>query len=238
MINNISLIERIHMGDSDAKNRMIENNLGLVEKIAMRFKDRGYDREEIVQVGILGLIKAIDKFDTSYNTQFSTYAFPVIEGEIKRFIRDNGSVKVSRSLKDIALKGRRAEERLRIQTGRDPTISEISDACKIAADELIEAFCAVSPTRSIYESLHDNSGKEISLMDTLADENSEERLINHVLVNELLSSLNARERKIIMLRYFEMKTQSETAAEIGVSQVQVSRLEKKILMRLRNEHPL
>jgi RNA polymerase sporulation-specific sigma factor len=215
---------------------MVEKNLRLVEKIAARFRDRGYDREEIVQVGVIGLIKAVDKFDSEYNTQFSTYAFPVIEGEIKRFLRDDNSVKVSRSLKETAMKGRRAEEKLRRSTGRDPTISEISLECGIAADELIEAFSASSPTRSIYESIYDGKNSEISLMDTLADDKGEDEIINHVLVSDILSSLSARERTIIVMRYFESKTQREIADAIGVSQVQVSRLEKKILTELREKN--
>lgn len=231
MTDNAMLLERIRRGDDDARTKMIEENLRLVEKIATFFKDRGYDREEIVQVGVIGLIKAVDKFDTSYNTRFSTYAYPVIEGEIKRFLRDDGAVKVSRTLKEIAVKGRKAEERLRRKLGREVTINEISNECEIEPEVLSEAFAALTPTRSLYESVYDSGNNEISLMDTLSDNDSEEEMINRAMVSEILSVLDARERKIIVLRYFEGKSQKEIAECIGVSQVQVSRLEKKIIKK-------
>lgn len=230
---NASLIERIKNGDTGAKGRMIEENLRLVEKIALRFRDRGYDKEEIVQVGVIGLIKAVDKFDSSYNTQFSTYAYPVIEGEIKRFLRDDGGIKVSRSLKETAAEGRRTEEKLRRRLGRDPLMSEISAECGIAADELTEAFSAAAPMRSIYESVYDGGSGEITLGDTIADKPEEEKIINRVMISQVLAALKPRERRIIEMRYFENKAQREIAEEIGVSQVQVSRLEKKILTKLR-----
>ena len=230
---NSVLIERIKNGDTGAKARMIEENLRLVEKIALRFRDRGYDREEIVQVGVIGLIKAVDKFNSDYNTQFSTYAYPVIEGEIKRFLRDDGSIKVSRSLKEIAAAGKRAEENLRRKLGCEPLMSEISTECNIAADELTEAFSAGAPMRSIYESVYDSGSGEIILGDTIADKPEEDRIINKVMVSQILAALNPRDRRIIEMRYFEDRPQREIAEEIGVSQVQVSRLEKKILTRLR-----
>ncbi len=235
MNRNTALIERIKSGDVLAKNRMVEENLRLVEKIAGKFSNRGYDREEIVQIGAIGLIKAVDKFDTKYNTCFSTYAYPVIEGEIKRFLRDNGDIKVSRSMKEIAAKGRKIQERLERTLGREPSISEIAQECGCEAEELAEAFSAVIPVRSIYESINDNDSKELSLMDTLADNHTEEEMINRVLVSDILSSLKPRERTIIVLRYFKMKTQKEVSQIIGVSQVQVSRIEKKILDQLRKE---
>ena len=231
---NAGLLERIRNGDTGAKGRMVEENLRLVEKIALRFRDRGYDREEIVQVGVIGLIKAVDKFDPEYNTQFSTYAYPVIEGEIKRFLRDDGGIKVSRSLKETAAAGRRAEERLRRLLGREPVISEIAAECQISAEELTEAFCAASPTRSIYESVHEGDSGDITLGEMIADTPEEDGIINRVLIAQVLSALAPRERRIIEMRYFEEKPQREIAEEIGVSQVQVSRLEKKILERLRN----
>lgn len=230
---NAGLIERIKNGDTGAKGRMIEENLRLVEKIALRFRDRGYDKEEIVQVGVIGLIKAVDKFDSAYNTQFSTYAYPVIEGEIKRFLRDDGGIKISRSLKETAAAGRRAEEKLRRKLGREPLMSEISAECGIAADELTEAFSAAAPMRSIYERVYDSGSGEIILGDTIADKPEEERIINKVMISQILAALKPRERRIIEMRYFENRAQREIAEEIGVSQVQVSRLEKKILTRLR-----
>lgn len=231
--NNMSLLERIQKGDADAKRQMVEENLRLVEKIALRFRDRGCETEEIVQVGVIGLIKAIDKFNLEYNTQFSTYAYPVIEGEIKRFLRDDGTIKVSRSLKETAAALRRTEDKLRKKLGREPLISEISLECGISADEIAEAFSAAAPIRSIYENVYDSGSGEIILGDTIADKSEEDNVINKILVNQILSHLNPRERKIIQMRYFDDKPQREIADEIGVSQVQVSRLEKKILSRLR-----
>jgi len=228
---NACLLERIRQGDEYARELMIEKNLRLVEKIALRFADRGYDREELVQVGVIGLIKAVDKFDDSYNTQFSTYAYPVIEGEIKRFLRDDCAIKVSRTLKEIAAKGKRTEEILRKRLGRDVTINEISMECGISPEDLTQAFSAMTPTRSIYENVYDSGSNEITLMDTLSDEDSEEKMINRAMVSELLSVLDARERKIIVLRYFEGKSQKEIAEVVGVSQVQVSRIEKKVIKR-------
>lgn len=236
MRENAALIERIRNGDASAKNKMVEENLRLVEKIAGKFSNRGYDREEIVQVGVIGLIKAVDKFDADYNTRFSTYAYPVIEGEIKRFIRDDGMVKVSRSLKETAARGRRAGERLAAELGREPSISEIARSCGCGEEEIAEAFAAAAPAKSIYESVYDGESREVSLMDTISDgETEEEETLNRVLVSNILSSLKPREREIIVLRYFQLKTQKEIAGIIGVSQVQVSRIEKKIIERLRSE---
>lgn len=231
MTDNVCLLEKVRQGDENARRRMIEDNLRLVDKIAVQFRDRGYDREEIVQVGVIGLIKAVDKFDPIYNTRFSTYAYPVIEGEIKRFLRDDGTIKVSRSLKENAMKGRRAEEKLRKRLGRDVTVNEISAECGIDAESLIEAFSALTPARSIYESVYDGGNNEITLMDTLSDDDGEERMINRAMVSEILSHLEPRERKIIVLRYFEGKSQKEISEIIGVSQVQISRLEKKIIKK-------
>lgn len=234
MTENALLLERIKNGDTNAQNIMIEQNMRLVEKIAGKFKDRGYDREELVQVGVIGLIKAVRNFNTDFNTQFSTYAYPVIEGEIKRFIRDDGSIKVSRSLKENAAKGWRAEERLREKLNREPTIKEISVECGISEDDLMEAFEAAAAPKSIYETVYDNSENEIKLLDVIADNDSEENMINKVMVNDILDSLKPREKKIIILRYYRRKTQNEVAKIIGVSQVQVSRIEKSIMDKLRN----
>ena len=230
---NAALLERVKRGDKGAKDKMVEENMRLVERIATRFLGRGYDREDIVQIGAIGLIRAVDKFDTEMGTQFSTYAYPMIEGEIKRFLRDDGAVKVSRSLKETAAAARRMQEKLRRSLGREPLLSEIAAECGILAEDIAEAFSAMTPARSIYERISEGSGAEITLGDTIADAPEEDGIIDRVMTEQILSALDERERRIIEARYFEQLPQREIAEEIGVSQVQVSRLEKRILTRLR-----
>lgn len=234
MNDNAALLERVKEGDCDAQNRLVENNMGLVYSIVKRYTGRGYDLEDLVQIGAIGLIKAIKKFDTEFNVQFSTYAVPVIAGEIKRFMRDDGAVKISRTLKETAMKGWRAEEELRKKLNREPTIKEISDKCGIEVDILTEAFDAASPPASIYESIYENGDKEIRLLDTMSGNDSEERIINKVMADNILKSLKPRERQVMVLRYYKGKTQSEIAKIIGVSQVQVSRIEKQIITSVRS----
>lgn len=233
MRDNAALITRIHEGDKEAKDTMIEENMGLVYSVAKRFMGRGCEKEDLIQIGVIGLIKAINKFDASFDVQFSTYAVPMIMGEIRRFLRDDGILKVSRTLKETAAKGRRTQEILQKRFDREPTITEISNECGISEDELAEAFDAVMPPDSIYESVYSNGGKEIQLMDTIADEGHEENIINRVMIGNLLENLPSRERQIVVMRYFKGKTQAETARVIGVSQVQISRLEKKIVENLK-----
>ena len=233
MNGNAALIKRVQNGDAEAQDKLVENNMGLVYSIVKRYSGRGYETEDLVQIGAIGLIKAIKKFDTKFNVCFSTYAVPVIAGEIKRFLRDDGAVKISRTLKETAIKGRRAEEELRRVLNRDPTIGEISEKCGVDADTLTEAFDAAAPPASIYESIYENGENEIRLLDTMAGEESEEKIINRVMAENILTSLKPRERQVIVLRYYKGKTQSEIAKIIGVSQVQVSRIEKRILENLR-----
>ena len=208
--------------------------MGLVYSIARRFTNRGYDSEDLIQIGAIGLIKAVQKFNPEFNVQFSTYAVPMIMGEIKRFLRDDGAVKISRSLKENAMKGWRSEEMLRRRLNREPTIKEISEECGIDADLLAQSFEAAAPPESIYESVYDNGDKEIHLLDTIAGEEIEDGIINKVLVDNILAQLNSREKEIILMRYFRGKTQSEIAGVIGVSQVQISRIEKKAIERRRD----
>lgn len=233
MNGNTALIKRVQNGDAEAQDKLVENNMGLVYSIVKRYSGRGYDTEDLVQIGAIGLIKAIKKFDTKFNVCFSTYAVPVIAGEIKRFLRDDGAVKISRTLKETAIKGRRTEEELRRVLNRDPTIGEIAEKCGVDADTLTEAFDAAAPPASIYESIYENGENEIRLLDTMAGEESEEKIINKVMAENILTSLKPRERQVIVLRYYKGKTQSEIARIIGVSQVQVSRIEKRILENLR-----
>lgn len=234
MRDNTALIERVRGGDKQAENIMVEENMGLVYSIVKRYTSRGYDSEDLTQIGAIGLIKAVKKFNPEFNVQFSTYAVPMITGEIKRFLRDDGIVKISRSLKENALKGWRCEEILRRRLGREPTIKEISEESGIEADTLLEAFDAAMPPESIYESIYDNGDKEIQLLDTIAGGEIEEGVVNKVMIDNILSQLKPREKEIILLRYFRGKTQLEIAKIIGVSQVQISRIEKKAIERIRD----
>ncbi len=232
MFDNAELLERLNNGDESVKNQLVENNMGLVYNIVGKLRDRTYESEDLVQIGAIGLIKAVSKFDTSFGVQFSTYAVPMILGEIKRFLRDDGTIKISRSIKETALKGRRCRELLEKSLGREPTMSEISEECKIPAEELLSAFEAVSPVESLQASLtEDDEG--LCLMGLVADENKENEIVDRLVIEESLDKLTEREREIIILRYFKGKTQTEIAKHIGVSQVQISRIEKKALLAMR-----
>ena len=229
----IELLKKAHAGDMQARDRLIEGNLRLVLSVVQRFANRGENMDDLFQVGVIGLIKAIDNFNLDLDVRFSTYAVPMIMGEIKRFLRDDGMVKVSRTLKETASKGRRARELLQLKLGREPTVAEIAAECGISEEEISEAFEAAAPPNSIYESVFSGGGKEIQLMDTLAADSCEDGVVNKVLLKELLEQLSERERLIITLRYFRGKTQAEISEIVGVSQVQISRIEKKAMERLR-----
>ncbi len=233
MRDNAALIERVREGDKQAENIMVEENMGLVYSIVRRFQNRGYETEDLTQIGAIGLIKAVKKFNPEFNVQFSTYAVPMITGEIKRFLRDDGAIKISRTLKENAMKGWRSEEALRRRLNREPTIHEISKECGIDAESLIEAFEAATPPESIYENIYDNGEKKIHLLDIIAGEEIEDGIINKVMIDDILKRLTPREKEIILLRYFKGKTQSEIAKIIGVSQVQISRIDKKASERIR-----
>ncbi len=230
MPDNITLLERVKNGDSNAKNELVENNMGLVYSIANRFVNRGCEMEDLVQIGAVGLIKAVRKFDLSFGVQFSTYAVPLIIGEIKRFIRDDGAIKVSRSVKERAARARRAEEELRCRLGRDPTIGEIASETGMDEWDITEAFEASLPP----ESLQAANDDEDPLINRISSDDTEDRIVDKVFLKNALKGLSDRERDVIILRYFRGRTQTETAELIGVSQVQVSRIEKKALLKLRS----
>lgn len=229
---NTHLLSRLQSGDESARDLIIENNMGLVYNIVNKFQNRGYEREDLIQIGSIGLIKAVKKFDNSLGVQFSTYAVPVILGEIKRFLRDDGAIKVSRSLKEIAMRGRRCEEKLNRELGRTPTVMEISKDCGIEEGLLLEAFEASMPVESIYKSVGDD--ESLSLMNILEGENVTDKVIDKIYINESFHALTQREKEIINLRYYKGKTQSDIAKVMGVSQVQISRLEKKALLKMRD----
>lgn len=230
----IALIEQSHQGDKEARDRLVQNNLGLVWSIVRRFDNRGHELEDLFQIGSIGLIKAIDKFDTSFEVRFSTYAVPMITGEIKRFLRDDGMIKVSRSLKENAAKIRAAEMQLQKERGREITLAELQEETGIPVEEIVVALEANVEVESIYKSVYQADGKEICLADKLPEKrNDNELLLNHMLLAQLLQELDEMERELIVQRYFEDKTQTQVASVLGISQVQVSRLEKRILLRMR-----
>lgn len=230
------LIAKSHAGDKEAREVLIEKNLGLVHHIVKRFLNRGVDAEDLFQIGCIGLMKAIDKFDLKFDVKFSTYAVPMISGEIKRYLRDDGMVKVSRSLKENGWKITRARELFQQENGRDPTLLEVAKMTGLSEEEIVLALDAGAEVESIYKSVYQSDGNEIYLVDQIAGRNNEkEKLLNHLMLGQLLSELKGMERELIMLRYFQGKTQTEVAGKLGISQVQVSRLEKKILRRMREK---
>lgn len=229
------LIGKAQKGDKEARELLIEKNLGLVHHIVKRFLGRGYEAEDLFQTGTIGLMKAIDKFDLSYDVKFSTYAVPMIAGEIKRFLRDDGIVKVSRTLKENGWKVRQAAEAVAKKYGRDATIQEVAQLTGMASEDIVMAMESGVEVESIYRTVYQSDGNEIMLVDRLSAEGDEnEKVLNRMMLGQLLSELGAKERELINLRYFEDKTQVEVAKRLGISQVQVSRMEKKILLQMRS----
>lgn len=233
MTDNAILLEKIHNGHTEAENEIIKNNMGLVAGIAKRYYNRGYDFEELIQVGSMGLLKAVRKFDQSFNVQFSTYAVPMIIGEIKRFLRDDGMIKVSRTHKTNAMKAWCAQERLSQRLNRNPTIDELAHECGLEQEEIISAMEATAPVESInFRAAGEDDDREVS--DKLGTVEEEGKIINRVIIKESLGILKPKEREVIAMRYFSQKTQSQISKIIGVSQVQVSRIEKSALKKLKD----
>lgn len=228
------LIALSQTGDSDARDRLVNSNIRLVWSVVQRFMNRGYEPEDLFQIGCIGLLKSVDKFDLSYDVKFSTYAVPMIIGEIQRFLRDDGTLKVSRSLKETANKVRKMKDELSKTLGRLPTISEVAERLGITPEDVVFAQEANKPPTSIHETVFENDGDPITLMDQIADD-SQEKWFDKLALTEAIETLNERERMIVYLRYYGDKTQSEVASRLGISQVQVSRLEKKILQLIKNQ---
>lgn len=229
------LIENAHRGDKKARETLVIENMGLIWSIVRRFAGRGYEQEDLFQIGSIGLIKAIDKFDMSFDVKFSTYAVPMIAGEIKRFLRDDGMIKVSRSMKEIAYKAYLAREQLEKNLKREPTLTEISEELAISTEELVQALDASAEIESLHKIIYQGDGNDISLMDKLPQEGDPcEDVMNRMILEDMLDSLDEKERQLIHMRYYLDKTQTEIAAEFGVSQVQVSRMEKKILQKMKS----
>ncbi len=234
-MDNIELIKRAHMGDKEARDELVYENTGLIWSMVRRFSGRGYDMEDLFQIGCVGILKAIDKFDLAFDVKFSTYAVPMILGEIKRFLRDDGMMKVSRTLKENGWHIRVAEAELSGELGREPTIDELAKRVEMSREEVVMTIEANREVESLYKVVYDNDGGEVCLGDQIADKNKEEELENHMVLKKLLQELPEKDKSIISMRYFGNKTQSQVAEMMGISQVQVSRLEKKILLRLREK---
>lgn len=229
------LMQAAHNGDMNARDTLVKENIGLVRSIAGRFRGRGCEQEDLFQIGSIGLMKAIDRFDESMGLAFSTYAFPLIAGEIKRFLRDDGMVKVGRSLKEKGCKLRHARAQLENELGREATMSELCAVTSMSMEDLFMVMDANSGVESLSQPVCFGDDGKLSLMDTVGTEYDEnEKLIDRIFVEQLLSGLNEDEKRLIRMRYFENMTQQQTAQKLGISQVQVSRLEKKILMRIRS----
>ena len=228
------LFERIHKGDASAREEFINGNLRLVLSVIQRFNNRGEYVDDLFQVGCIGLIKAIDNFDLSQNVRFSTYAVPMIIGEIRRYLRDNNSIRVSRSLRDIAYKALQAKEKITNKNSREPTIADIAKELKIQKEDIVFALDAIQEPISLFESVYHDGGDEIFVMDQVRDEkNHDENWAEGISLKEAMRKLNDREKLILNLRFFEGKTQMEVAEEIGISQAQVSRLEKTALTHMK-----
>lgn len=228
------LIRRSQEGDQEARDLIIQKNMRLVWSVVQRFLNRGYEPDDLFQIGSIGLLKSVDKFDLSYDVRFSTYAVPMIIGEIQRFIRDDGTVKVSRSLKELGNKIRRARDELSKTMGKVPTVAEIASYLEIAPEDVVLAQEAVRAPSSIHETVYENDGDPITLLDQIAD-NTETKWFDKIVLKDAIRDLDERERLIVFLRYYKDQTQSEVADRLGISQVQVSRLEKKILQQMKDK---
>ena len=230
MSERITLIRQAQSGDRTASEKLITENTGLIWSIARRYFGRGVEPDDLFQLGCVGFLKAVEGFDTAYGTQFSTYAVPKIAGEIRRFLRDDGAIKVSRSIKERAAAIKKARERLTGKLGREPTVSELSQALDLSAEEIASAETATSAAESIQR----QTGEEgFSLEDVLCTDGMEEKLLERMTLQEALKHLGEKERMVIQLRYYHSLTQQRVSEIIGVSQVQVSRIEKKALQQLR-----
>ncbi|MET0786351.1 MAG: SigF/SigG family RNA polymerase sporulation sigma factor [Paenisporosarcina sp.] len=227
------LIYASQQGDKLARQTMVEGNTRLVWSIVQRFASRGADLEDLFQIGCIGLMKSVDKFDLSYEVKFSTYAVPMIIGEIQRFLRDDGMVKVSRSIRELSFKIRHATDDFIRQHERQPTLTELAETLEVTMDEIVLASDALRDPASLHEQLFESEGDALTLMDQVRDERSE-RSFDHIPLRDIISKLGKREQMIIYLRYYLDCTQSDIAERLGISQVQVSRLEKKILTQLKS----
>lgn len=236
MDHTLALIIKSQQGDKEARDTIFEENAGLVYSVAKRFLGRGVEMEDLVQIGSIGLLKAIDHFDRSYDVRFSTYAVPMILGEIRRYLRDDGILKVSRSLKENCVRIYSAREKLEKELGREPVLEEIAAAAELSVEEALISLESGAEVESLHKIIYQGDGNDISLMDRLQEkENGQDLALNRIFLDEILQKLKVKERQLIYMRYFKDMTQMEIAAELGISQVQVSRMEKRILKQLKEQ---
>ena len=230
------LLERARAGDGGAREKLIAGNLRLVLSVVQRFSGRGESMDDLFQVGVIGLIKAVDAFDLTQGVQFSTYGVPMIAGELRRFLRDHSALRVSRSMRDAAYRVLQAKEKLLAATGREPSVEELSAETGIARQEIVFAMDAICEPVSLYEPVFSDGGESACIMDQIGDtKNSDEQWLEQIALEEAISRLNPRERRILALRFCDGRTQMEVAREIGISQAQVSRLEKGAIGRIKQE---
>ncbi len=230
------LIRRSQDGDKAARDTLIEENMGLIHHVAKRFLGRGVEAEDLFQIGAIGLLKAVDRFDLGFGVRFSTYAVPMIAGEIRRFLRDDSMIKVSRSLKELAVKAARLREQLLMERGAEPGVEELAGRLGVEAEELVQAMDSCTEVESLQKVISQGDSEGTSLLERVEQGRDEqEELLRRMLLEELLAALDPKERRLIVLRFFHDRTQSQVAEELGMSQVQVSRLEKKILLALKEK---
>ena len=236
MDHTLALITKSQQGHKKARDTVFEENTGLIYSVAKRFVGRGVEMEDLIQIGSIGLLKAVDHFNASFEVKFSTYAVPMIAGEIKRYLRDDGILKVSRSLKENCVRIYSAREKLEKELGREPVMEEIAQSAQLSVDEVVMSLESGAEVESLHKIIYQGDGNDISLMDRLQEkENGQDAALNRIFLDEILKKLDARERQLIYMRYFKDMTQTEIAAEMGVSQVQVSRMEKRILKQLKDQ---
>lgn len=229
----IELLHKAHAGDNDARDKLIQGNLRLVLSVVQRFANRGENMDDLFQVGVIGLIKAIDNFNLDLQVKFSTYAVPMCIGEIRRYLRDDAPVRVSRSMKDTAYKAMQIKERLTNEYGKEPQVEEIAKELGMKKSDVVLALEAIVDPVSLYEPVYNDGGDTIYVMDQVGDNNSDTDWIDEIMIKDQLKNLDEREHKILYMRFMQGKTQMETANEIGISQAQVSRLEKNALKRIK-----
>jgi len=230
-----SLLKRVKEGDKRARDELISGNLRLVLSVIQRFTSRGENLDDLFQVGCIGLIKSIDNFDISQQVRFSTYAVPMIIGEIRRYLRDNNSLRVSRSMRDIAYRAMQVKERLQNEYQREPSVEEIARELELPKEKVVLAIEAITEPVSLYEPVYSDGADTIYIMDQVSDRNTDEDWLDEILLRESIEKLNSREKSILSMRFMQGKTQMEVAEEIGISQAQVSRLEKGALARIKKK---
>ncbi len=231
----IELLKKAHAGDMDARDRLIKGNLRLVLSVVQRFANRGENMDDLFQVGVIGLIKAIDNFNLDLDVRFSTYAVPMCIGEVRRFLRDSNPIRVSRSMRDTAYKAMQVKERLTNENGKEPTADEIAKELGMKKSDVFLALEAIVDPISLYEPVYNDGGDTIYVMDQVGDNSSDTDWIDEIMMKDELKNLNEREHRILYMRFMQGKTQMETAEEIGISQAQVSRLEKTAISRIKGK---